>query len=401
MYQNSAAPNSLNFDTTAFNYGQTVASEKVTTAKPIHILALNWRCLRHPQAGGSEVNLFEQARRWARQGHSVTIIAADPGRDYAPEGDELIDDGLIVKRMGGRVTVYLHAAWHVLLNSAKYNVILDVANGIPFFSVLFSRVRVILLVHHVHGEQWFREFPSWFARLGWFLEHRLVPKVYRHQTVITVSPTTEDAMVEIGYNKNNIQIIYNGIEAPYELKPFEIESHSRIVYLGRIKSYKRLDLLVRAVAKLLPRFPDLHLDIAGDGDDRANIETLVHDLKLQDHVILHGFVDDFTKARLLHQATVFASPSMHEGWGISVIEANTYGCPAVAYNVPGLSASIRHQETGMLANNDDEFCSALETILADRALRMRLSKNALDWASKFSWDASAEQTLQTLRHGVI
>ena len=55
----------------------------------------------------------------------------------------------------------------------------------------------------------------------------------------------------------------------------------------------------------------------------------------------------------------------------------------------------------MLANNDDEFCSALETILADRALRMRLSKNALDWASKFSWDASAEQTLQTLRHGVI
>jgi len=73
---------------------------------PLRILALNWRGLSHPQAGGSEVNIFHQARRWVKQGHTVTIICADPGREYAPVQEEVFE-GITVRCMGNRVTVDL------------------------------------------------------------------------------------------------------------------------------------------------------------------------------------------------------------------------------------------------------------------------------------------------------
>ena len=101
----------------------------------LRILALNWRCLQHPQCGGSEINLFEQARVWAREGHGVTVVCADPGRQYALERDDVVD-GINVRRMGGRLTVYLHAALFLLRHSRDYDCVLDVANGIPFFAPL-------------------------------------------------------------------------------------------------------------------------------------------------------------------------------------------------------------------------------------------------------------------------
>ncbi len=154
---------------------------------------------------------------------------------------------------------------------------------------------------------------------------------------------------------------------------------------------------MRAVDELRVEFPDLRLDIAGDGDARADIAALVKELGLQEHVILHGFVDDQTKAALLRSASVFATPSMYEGWGLSVIEANAHGCPAVAYDVPGLRVAVRHGETGLLATDVAGFREALALLLRDHDLRHRLSHNARAWAAGFDWDSCATETLQVLR----
>jgi len=363
-------------------------------AAPLRILALNWRCLCHEQAGGAEVNLFEQARRWAEQGHSVTVVCASSGGSNAPCTG--CASGLDVRHMGGRFGVYLLAAIFLLRHGKKYDRILDVANGIPFFAPLFTRTPVTLMVHHVHAEQWFVELSYPLAMIGWWLEKHAVRRLYARNNIVTVSPATRDGLLSLGFPPEQIRVIYNGVTLP-EAPPVAIERHTQhIAYVGRIKRYKRLDRLVHTVDRLRHEFGELHLDIAGDGDARPAIEEQVQREGLQQHVTIHGYVDDSKKAEILSSASVFATPSMHEGWGISVLEANAFGCPAVAYDVPGLNAAIRHGETGLLAGDDDDFEAALARLLRDQQLRERYSAEARRWAQHFTWDTAAFQTLEVL-----
>jgi glycosyltransferase involved in cell wall biosynthesis len=215
--------------------------------------------------------------------------------------------------------------------------------------------------------------------------------------VIAVSPTTRDALVAAGFASEQIQVVYNGVQkSQHASATVGNGTGVRIAYVGRLKRYKRIDLLLSAVARLRTEFPDIHLDLAGDGDARPQLEALIEQLQLQPHVTVHGFVDEQTKSAILRAATVFATPSMHEGWGLSVIEANAHGCPAVAYDVPGLRVAIRHGETGLLAGTHSAFEQALASILRSPALRERLSAGACKWAGKFSWESTALATLEVL-----
>jgi glycosyltransferase involved in cell wall biosynthesis len=382
-----------------FAVQRTLERNSMQTEHPLNILALNWRCHRHPQAGGSEVNLFEQARRWVKAGHKVTVVTADPGRTFAPSRVEVVD-GITVRRMGGRFTVYLFAAIYMLLQGRKFDQILDIANGIPFFSPLFTRTPSTLLVHHVHDKQWLSEFPYLIAKVGQFIERKVAPLPYRNRQVITVSSSTKEALAGIGFDPSQIQIIYNGVDIEKAGNPGPSRNHGQhIAYVGRLKRYKRINLLIKAVSDLRSDFPDIHLDIVGEGDARDELEQQVEKLGLQQHVTFHCFVDEQTKYEILRNAYVFVTPSVHEGWGLSVIEANALGCPAIAYNVPGLSESIRHGETGFLAEDDASFRELLASILSDPGLRERLSIGARKWAAQFNWDTSAAEMLLSLYAG--
>ena len=362
----------------------------------LRILALNWRCMAHPQAGGAELNLFQQAHRWARDGHQITVFCADPGRAHAPRRDEIVD-GIRIVRRGQRFTVYLHAAIFLLRNGRKFDVVLDVANGIPFFSPLFTRTRGVLLMHHVHGRQWFTEFLRPIATFGWFLERKVVPLVYRDRPVIAVSPTTRDALLAINFSESQVRIVYNGVSVVDAADRRAVPRGKHIVYVGRIKGYKRLERLLGIVVRLRYDFPDVILDIVGDGDARPRLEALTRELGVGECVKIHGYVDELTKARILRGALVFATPSMHEGWGLSALEASACGCPAVAYNVPGLRVAIRHGETGLLADDDESFYQALAFFLRDEGARTRYAGAAREWAGRFDWEAAAQATLAVMR----
>ncbi|HEU4323201.1 MAG TPA: glycosyltransferase family 4 protein [Roseiflexaceae bacterium] len=361
--------------------------------KRLRILALNWRCLRHPQAGGSETNLFEQAGRWVRDGHEVTLLCASAGPDVGAREQV---NGIDVRRMGGRFTLYVFVAFFLLRHASNFDVVLDVANGIPFFAPLWTRRRGVLLVHHVHDKQWFTELGWLLGWVGWALERWAVPLVYRSWQVIAVSPSTREALIELGIRSEQIQIIYNGLSTPLIPSLNAHPSCPRIVYVGRVRRYKRVDLLIRAVAGLRQRIPTLRLDIAGDGDARPELEKLAAELGVDEHVTIHGYVSAQQKADLLAAATVFATASTNEGWGIAVIEANAYGCPAVAFDVPGLRSAIQQGVTGLLASDVIAFEHALETLLRDRTLRDHLGAAALSWSRQFDWEHSAALTLAML-----
>lgn len=363
----------------------------------MRILIVNWRDIAHPWAGGGEVNIHEQAKRWVKQGHHVTMLGGGYPIKHPGAPIDTNIDGVEIIRRGGRFTVYLRAAMYYLRHlRGEFDVVIDVANGLPMFTPLYCRTPKVLLFHHVHLKQWFVELPWPLAAFGWFVERYLVRLLYGGVRTVAISESTRQELEQVGFDPAKVDVVRPGLDhSLYGLNSVQPEP-ARLVYLGRLRHYKRLDTLVQLASDLEPEFPDLHLDIIGIGEDRPYLEALAREAGVADRITFHGYVDEEEKVKLLQAGWVFVMPSLNEGWGISVLEANACGLPAVAFDVPGLNESIRHGETGLLGNNYDDLRSHVRTLLLDFGMRNTLAANALRWSAQFDWEVTAEEFLRVL-----
>jgi glycosyltransferase involved in cell wall biosynthesis len=164
--------------------------------------------------------------------------------------------------------------------------------------------------------------------------------------------------------------------------------------MGRLKRYKRVDLIMRAVAQLVADGLHVRLIVAGKGDHADVLAALRDELGLQDTVDMPGFVDETAKRELMRRAWVHALTSPKEGWGITNIEAAASGTPTVASDSPGLRDSLVDGQTGLLVphGNVEALAGALRKVIEDTALRTRLSDGARAFAARFTWDRSADLT---------
>jgi glycosyltransferase involved in cell wall biosynthesis len=179
----------------------------------VRIAILNWRDLTHPDGGGAERYAVNVATGLVRRGHEVTLLCADHGG--APR-DEIVD-GVRLRRRGGRLGVYqqgLRGLHRLERTEGPFDVVVDVQNGLPFFSPLATRTPVVSLVHHVHREQWPVVFGPVAARIGWGIESRLSPRVYRGRQYVAVSGRTKDELAELGVDPSHIAVVHNGTDPP-------------------------------------------------------------------------------------------------------------------------------------------------------------------------------------------
>lgn len=361
------------------------------------ILIFNWRDLRHTWAGGGEIYIFEQAKRWAKMGHEITVFCGQDFEKNLPSFERI--DGIKIYRRGGRYSLYFWAAWYYLIRfRGKTDIVIDVENGIPFFTPLFCKVPKIAYVYHVHGNQFFYELPFLVNYIGFIVERYIFPLLYRSTQIIAISKTTRKQLAEIGFHDKNINVIYSGINkfTDHPKKTNNKFSDPTVLYLGRIKKYKRVDLLIKIFPKIINKVPNARLIIAGWGTEASNIANLVMKSPLRRKISLMGPVSEGEKKSLLSKSWVFVNPSIGEGWSIAVIEANQHGTPAVGFNVSGLAESIRDKKTGLLAKNQNELIEKICEILKNNILREKLSVNSTQWANSFSWDRSARESLNIL-----
>jgi glycosyltransferase involved in cell wall biosynthesis len=360
----------------------------------MRILIFNWRDPTHPWAGGAEVFLHEVARRWVSWGHGVTWFC---GR-HASQPAESQPEGIDVVRRGGIYSVYPAAARTYLARlRGRFDVVLDSANGIPFFSPLFSAIPRVALVHHVHREVFFCELPWHLALLGNTLEQVVMPLVYRRTPFIAVSESSREALVEIGIRADRISVIHNGVDGS-RYRPGSKSPTPLLVVVGRLRRYKSIGVAIRAMPDLLPAVPDLHLSIVGEGPMASTLSDLAKELGVAAHVSFHGFVSEAAKIDLMQRAHVAIHPSLKEGWGLTVLEANACGTPVVAADVPGLRDSVRDGETGVLVPHGDPGALAREVqaLLLDDGRREQMARNAVAWAARFDWDQTARRCLDLL-----
>ncbi|MEM2888480.1 MAG: glycosyltransferase family 4 protein [Candidatus Bathyarchaeia archaeon] len=362
----------------------------------LRILWLNHRDHKHPQAGGSEVHLWEVSRRLASCGHEVTILS----EKFKGASEHETLDGVNIYRAGGKVSVYPRTFWRYLRRfRGKCDLVVDdVAHAVPWFTPLYVKEPIVAIVHHVHREILDLELPfplSRFARIA----EQSIPKIYRDASFITVSESTKNELVKMGISPEKVRVTYLGIDHDRYKPSWENKtSFPCVLCFGRIKRYKNIDHVIEAINFVAKEVPDIRLIIAGKGDEdiAKRLEGLIRDLGLGSIVEFLKDVSEEEKVRLLQEAWVCVTASRKEGWGITVIEAAACGTPTVAYDVEGLRESIVNGETGLLAPYGDtkQLAELIIRIVTDRSLRNRLSKNAANWSKCFSWDETAKQTLE-------
>jgi len=362
----------------------------------VNVLVVNWQDRENPQAGGAEIHLHEIFGRLARGGHRVTLLCGGwPG--CAPRAAL---DGIDVHRVGTRHTFPFLAAGYFrrALRAGGYDVLVEDINKVPLFTPAWRGAPpVVALVPHLFGGTVFEEAPLPLAAFVWLAE-RPLPLVYRDRPFHAISESTADDLAARGVPRANVRVIYPGIDAAHYVPRSGTRAAApTFAYLGRLKRYKGVELVVRAFAKLA--HPSATLEIAGTGDYRPALEALARSLDLGERVRFLGFIDEPQKLALLRRAwgLVFASPK--EGWGITNLEAAACGTPVVASDSPGLRESVRDGETGFLVPHGDvdALADRMGRLVASSGLVETLGAAGRRFAEGFTWERAAEQTADQLR----
>ena len=264
----------------------------------MRILVLNWQDCRNPQAGGAELHLQQIFSRIVARGHTVDLLCSS--WPTAPLRETL--DGIDVHRVGTRHSYPFLARRYYRENLARndYDVVIEDLNKVPLYTPLWGTRKLVALVHHLFGATVFREAPLPLAAAVW-LSERPLGALYRRVPFQAVSVSTADDLVARGIPRGSIRVIYNGVDsARLTPDPGERSRTPLFIYLGRLKKYKRVDLVIRAFSGL--NVPGATLEIAGTGDYRAPLERLVKSLDLTDRVKFLGFIPEDEKIHLLRRA---------------------------------------------------------------------------------------------------
>lgn len=356
------------------------------------ILLLCWRDSTHPQGGGSERYLERVGEYLVSHGHEVVFRTSRHMNAARTE----VRNGVTYSRGGAKYSVYPKAL--ALIAAGRFGIgplrgfdaVVDTQNGIPFFARLVAGKPTVLLTHHCHREVW-PVAGRIIGPLGWFLESRVAPWVYRDAETVTVSEASRTDLAELGVP--GAHIIENGVDPiPEHIPIIERETPIHLVTLSRLVPYKQIEHAIDTVAQL----DDATLDVIGTGWWESELHAYARARGVMDKVIFHGQVTEDYKHALLARADIHLMPSRKEGWGLAVMEAAQHGVPTIGYSF-GLRDSVLNNKTGLLVDDEKEFAAATRRLIADAPLRRELGEAAREFALKFSWDSTGARFEQLLR----
>jgi glycosyltransferase involved in cell wall biosynthesis len=366
------------------------------------ILLVEYRDITHPEAGGAEVILLEVFKRIAAAGHQVDYLCNRHGNAPAEE----TKDGIRYLRRGYQpyFNYFVPFVYQTELKRNGYDIIIEGIDKIPFYLPLFQRkVPVLGIIPHLFGTTVFRE-ASWPVAAYVYLFERLIPTVYRRSHFSVLSQSTRDDLIARGVPAEQVHLIYSGLTQSAYHAPAQKPARVRptLIYLGRIKKYKGIELGIQAVVRLKEKYPDIEYQIVGQGDYLDDLRQQAKDLGVEKNVSFLGLKRGAEKTELLQRADVLLYTSPKEGWGLSVIEANACGTVVVASDAPGLRESVVHEKTGFLVPHGDVTALAqrLDQLLSDPQLYGQLRARAIEWGQSFTWERATRETLELIERCV-
>lgn len=364
----------------------------------MRILVVNWQDRENRQSGGAEIHMHEVFRRIAERGHEVTLLCSGWRGCHA----NAVVDGLDVHRVGTRYTYPFLARryWKTVLAKRGYDVLWEDINKVPLYTPRWGAARVVAFVPHLFGETVFSEAGPVVGSAVWLAE-RPIGAAYRDTEFEALSESTRDDLVSRGLSAAQVRVIVPGVDFDRYTPDATLRaSVPTFAYLGRLKKYKRVDLIIRAFALIADK--SSVLEIAGAGDYRPALEELVASLDLRRRVRFLGFVTEAEKLALYRRSWAVALTSPKEGWGLTNLEAAACGTPVIASDSPGLRESLRHEETGYLVPHGDvaALASRMAELSEAPSTVARFGAAARRFAETFTWERAARETEAHLREVV-
>ncbi|MCU0558957.1 MAG: glycosyltransferase family 4 protein [Desulfobacterales bacterium] len=280
---------------------------------------------------------------------------------------------------------------------------LDLYHALHHFLPLGLRVpRVVVTLHDLiwqeHARLTFDTPHSW---LKWRLTHLYGCATMRHvlagaHHIIAISRhTARRAQARYRWPAERMSVVHHGADHMPVNRTRDHADDSGEAYLfslGNSKPYKNLRGLLRAFALVAPRHPGLRLKIAGRGDSYHRLQVFADRLRINAQVDFCGMVSNDELRRMLSGARALVFPSLIEGFGFPLVEAMALGCPVITSDIP-----IAREVAGDAAVfadplRPDAIAAAIERVLKDARLRIRLRQVGLLRAQDFAWVDSAEQT---------
>ncbi len=392
---NEAAPSPITEPNSASDPSiEQLAAEMMTVGcRRVHVLA--WRDLDDVDAGGSEVHADHFMRRWAAAGLEITH------RTSAAVGHAATADrnGYHVVRRGSRYSVFPRGVAREVVERREYDALVEVWNGVPWMSPLWSHKPRITFLHHVHGPMWDQLLPKPLAFIGRAVEARLAPPFYRRTLTLTPSNATRDELLHLGFRPDRVVAVNNGVEEEFVPGDGKAETPT-IVCVGRLAPVKRQDALIDQAVVAKQRVPGLQVVIVGDGPLRPVLEERISLHGASDWIHLAGHMSHEDLVKLYQRAWLVTSASLAEGWGLTLTEAAACGTPAVATDVNGHRSSVINGVTGVLVPLE-HLGDAIADVLLDEPRRLALADAALHRARTLTWESSAQGVLAALHRQVM
>jgi teichuronic acid biosynthesis glycosyltransferase TuaC len=247
-------------------------------------------------------------------------------------------------------------------------------------AMLLNRELGIPFVVSVHGLDAFSTTQV-LGRAGQWCR-RISQHVYgSSRRVICVSERVREIVIEGMGRTCRTSVVYNGVDAemfsPVETEP---ENTCRILSVGNLIPIKGHEILLRAVASLAPEFPDLRLELIGEGPERSRLQALAAELQVTDRVLFRGRQPRKEVAAAMRRCTLFALPSRYEALGCVYLEAMSTGKAVLGCRGQGIAEIVQHGSNGFLVgpDNEKELTLAIAMLLRDEPRRHYLGQAARD-----------------------
>ncbi|WP_310735668.1 glycosyltransferase [Paenibacillus thiaminolyticus] len=365
------------------------------------ILLLSWRDVFSPKSGGAEIFTHEMLKRSANR--SLRFIHFSPYFPGAKKREEA--DGVTYLRAGNTFSVIVHAMLYYWRHRKTIDFVVNQCNTHQFFTRFWvTESKRIFFIHQLTREIWLQNLGP-LGAIGYVLEPLLL-RLARKDRAITVSPSTRNDLVKLGFHPGRIQVIPEGIEFEHwpEQRFLVKQQRPTFLYVGRFVNYKGIDLAMLAFGELKRVYPDAVLWIAGKTNKAyvekellpimkryglRSLETDRHQGTAQDtDVFFHGFVSQEKKLELMSRAHALVFPSLREGWGLTVTEAAAVGTPSIVSNTAGLVDATDFGKCGYLTIHGDVhgLASQMQRVIENPDEYEAIRRRAHQYSLQFHFD---------------
>ncbi|MGV8152512.1 MAG: glycosyltransferase family 4 protein [Candidatus Nanoarchaeia archaeon] len=353
--------------------------------------------------GGAEIRNYEISKIFLKNGHEVHLYGIKSWK-----GPKVIKkEGLILHgicKYGGlynqkgerKIIRQIEFAWALLPELLKNNFDIIDTSSLGYFhcftTALACKIKKIPLIitwHQYFSDYWYLYLGKTKGNIGKIIEN-LTLRLTKNN--LAVSKTTKKEMLK---NKaKEVFLNYNGVNLK-EIKKINKENNLYdVIFAGRLINQKNVSLLLEATKLLKKDFKNIKVAIIGEGPDKKRLIELSKELKIEENIDFLGFLKNKKEVyRIMKKSKVFVLPSLLEGFGIVVIEANACGLPCIVVNEKWNASKelIKNNYNGFIVENIPEnLYEKIKSLLNNRDLLKKMSRNSIKFSENFDWDNIAK-----------